>query len=418
MQGCRVRLFGRGQLDQLIGISVGEAVSRTHPAALHAAGRHRAAGIELHPHTPGRTVAAGPQAEGPGAELERKHRQGAPRQVEAGAPAPGFQVEGGADRHQAAGIGHVDPEALAASRQALEGEAIVDVLGVVVIDREAVLAAEIEPLIIPGPGGFVVGQQPLRLGLEVGAEAQVPAAAAQGGKVVGLPATEIHQQVADRPGFGLAMRRLQGLAQNRRQGLATVSTSPLLQELQLQPLLLPQQVGVERLPGPQDLLPGPLLALLALLAVAGLAQLEQVVAGPGADPLLAQAEPELVAVKPQPGRRQLGWGVAAGHEVAPGGQVEAFARNVLEQQPGGGALPGRRQGRRELRRAEGPRKNSQPSWWIDTGRQGADQLNVTLRCKLGARHWPDHQLQPAGLNGLHHGQAGLAVAAPVGRQTD
>jgi hypothetical protein len=27
-------------------------------------------------------------------------------------------------------------------------------------------------------------------------------------------------------------------------------------------------------------------------------------------------------------------------------------------------------------------------------------------------------LQPAGLNGLHHGQAGLAVAAPVGRQTD
>ena len=236
--------------------------------------------------------------------------------------------------------------------------------------------------------------------------------------MVGQPATEIHEQVADRPGFGLAMGRLQGLTQNRRQGLATVSTSPLLQELQLQPLLLPQQVGVERLPGPQDLLPDPLLALLALLAVAGLAQLEQVVAGPGADPLLAQAEPELVAVKPQPGRRQLGGGVTAGHEVAPGGQVEVLARILLEQQPGGGALPGRRQDSRELLRAEGPRRNPQPGRWIDTGRQGADQLNVALRCELGAGRGPDHQLQPAGLNGLHHGQAGLAACAPVGRQTD
>jgi hypothetical protein len=45
-------------------------------------------------------------------------------------------------------------------------------------------------------------------------------------------------------------------------------------------------------------------------------------------------------------------------------------------------------------------------------------LNVALWSQLASGRGPDHQLQPARLHGLNHGQTGLAACAPLGRQTD
>lgn len=222
--------------------------------------------------------------------------------------------------------------------------------------------------------------------------------------MVRLPATQIHQQVADRAGVRMAVGCLQSLAQWGRQGHAAVSAGPLFQHLQRVPLLLPKQLGIERLAGPQDLLPDTLLALLAVLAVAGLAQLAQVVEGPGADALLAQPEPELIALQPQPGSRQLGGSVAAARQIAPAGQIETIPRFVLEKQPGGGPFPGRRQGGRQLLWAEGPWQTPQPGRWIDTGRQGADQLDIAAGHKLGAGGRSDGKLQAVGLQAQDNSQ--------------
>jgi hypothetical protein len=167
----------------------------------------------------------------------------------------------------------------------------------------------------------VLGQQSLGFRLQFRAETQVPATATQRRQVVGVPASKIHEQVSDGPGFRLAVGALQGLAEGRRQGISVVAGSPSLQEFELVALLLCQLLGVNGATGPYGVMPVQLLALLMLLAVALLAQTAQIIERPGADALLAQAKPELITVEPQPGRCQLDGLLTARHQFAPARQV-------------------------------------------------------------------------------------------------
>lgn len=236
--------------------------------------------------------------------------------------------------------------------------------------------------------------------------------------MVGVPAAQVHQQVADGAGFRRTVGPLQGLAERRRQGHCGVACGPLLQQAELLELRLGQPGRVERLPLAQGVMPGQLLALLQVLALSGLAQAAQVVEGPGADALLTHTKPELVAVQPKPGCSKLQRVVTPHHKLTPAGQVQAFRLVVLKQQPGSGPIARWWLGGAEGLGAEVPWKNPQPAWWIDTGRQGAEQLNVAQGTQLGAGRWPDRKLQPAGLHGQNDGKSGLAFAAPVVRQAD
>ena len=195
-------LLRRGQVDQFIGVVVGEPVGGLYPTAQHATGGNRPIGSQLHPDAPGGAALASHQAEGPGGQLQREHRQAAAAQIKAGSPSPGLQIEGITRGHQSAGIGHVNPQARGPLVWLLEGQAIVDVAGIDIVDRDQVLVAEIRAQLIARLGLAMGLQQPLAFRLQLGTEAQLPAGVSQRGQAMQVPKSQIHQQMANRAGVG------------------------------------------------------------------------------------------------------------------------------------------------------------------------------------------------------------------------
>ena len=104
------------------------------------------------------------QAHGPVGQLGREHRQGAPGQIKAGGPPARFQIQGTVRLDQATWIGDVDPEAWGLALAPFEGQAIVDVLGVLVVDGQQALVGQIQPADVAGHGGGGGGHQPIGFG--------------------------------------------------------------------------------------------------------------------------------------------------------------------------------------------------------------------------------------------------------------
>ena len=130
----------------------------------------------------------------------------------------------------------------------LQAYGVIQVLGVVIVDGDAMQPATIEPCAVPRPGLISGGYQPLGLVLELSTKSVGPDAGLQRGQDVGVPLPQIHEQMANRPRFGAALGLTQGLKQRWGQGLSLVAAGPADQLGQLVGLLRIQLGGAKWLP--------------------------------------------------------------------------------------------------------------------------------------------------------------------------
>ena len=230
--------IGRGrQLDQLIAVLVGEPVEGADPGALELVAHHSTLAIELHRQAPGGAPLALAQAEGTLRKGGREHRHAAAGQIQAAGPAQGLLVQGTAGGHQAAGIGHMDPDAPARLAVGLERQGIVDFAGVGVVDRDGFEAGEIKALPVARPCVLRMGSQVRSQGQELGAKPGRPGGAIQAGQAMGIPEAQVTEQATNVATAGPAARRLQGLAQLRTGRPRFFSQGQGLQGPQLRPLV-------------------------------------------------------------------------------------------------------------------------------------------------------------------------------------
>ena len=155
----------------------------------------------------------------------------------------------------------MDPDPQTAVAAALEGQAIIDVAGVVIVDGDAVLAAQIQPCGIARLLQVNHRQQPLCFRQKLWREAATPGGARQRQQPMPVPLAQFHQQVAQITAISAQMQGTQALPQGR---LQLVGFDPaggeLLQLLEPLTLLRRQGFRIHRLPAPQQGLP----ALFAL----------------------------------------------------------------------------------------------------------------------------------------------------------
>lgn len=363
-----------GQFDQLIGIGIGEPVGRTDPAALQAVGGHRAEIVEFHPEAPGRAAPAADQAEGTIGQLGREHWQGAAGQIKTAATASGLQIEGAAADQRTARVGHMDPEARPASRSFLQRQAVIDVEGVFIIDRDRVQVGEIEATVVTGLGFLEAGEQPLGFRQQIVTEAVLPGGGLEGGQVMTGPLAEIGEQVADGSGIWCAVGGLQPPAQVLGQGLIGIACGPAPQQGQV---FDHGAIELLELEGASPLQGGlPLLltlkhqCLLAPLA----AQLAQFSQAAGLELLVSPTEVGLGALEPEPAGSPLGRIGGIADQIHKRGQIEGDASAVAaEQKPGSRQFSPGRQSRLQAGPIQIPGGMAQLPGGI-LGRTGADQL--------------------------------------------
>jgi hypothetical protein len=416
MDLTEIPLLGRGQLDQLVGIAVTEAIGGSHPAGFQPKIRHRAVLGQLHPQAQGGAALAHAQAHRAGAEHLGEHRQGAPGQVEAAGPAPGFDVEGAVRRHQPAGVGDVNPQPRCAIGPLLQGEAVVDVAGVRIVDGDGVQAGEVAAAIVTGKLRGGQRHQPQGLRLQLRGEARLPGGVFQGGQMVPLPLAQVHQQVPDRRGFHRAMGRLQGPVQVVGQGTAGVAAGPLPQQGQVLALLGIELLRIDRAALAQGLLPLATPLLGQLLAAGVPPQPAHIHQRPGLHLLLAPAEQGLGALQPQPAGGPLDRVAAVADQVDEVPQVEG-RRVVQQQQPGRPQLPGAGGGLLQRLRAQTPGGLGQPGGWGLIAGQGGQQIELPDPPLEGLGVEAHPEIEARALLGHDHRQQAAAVVVEADQVT-
>ena len=206
----------RGQLDQFVGILVGEPVKGSYPGAMELVAHHSPLAIELYCQAPGGATLALAEAEGSHREVGREHRHTAAGQVKAAGPPEGLLIQGATGGHEPARIGHMDPDAPTRVSVGLERESVVDFAGVGVVDRHGFEAGEIQAGVVAGPGLVGASGQIRRQGEQLWTESGRPGGARQAGEAMGVPEAQVAKQAADLAAALPAASRLQGLAQFRR----------------------------------------------------------------------------------------------------------------------------------------------------------------------------------------------------------
>ena len=293
MQFSQVVVLGWGVLDQLIGILITEAIEGLNPGAMQALLSNGARLREAHTHAPAGAAAALVQAEHPFRQTDREHRHVALGQVEAAGPALRLLVEGRPCRHQAARVGHVNPDPTAAIGAPLQGQGIVHITGVRVIDGDAALVTEIQPPWITGMGSVSTLHQCRCFGFQVRRESGRPGGALQTAQLMALPLPQISQQTAHIAELGQALTIEQQVPQFGREAIAGLS-GELQQALELAAGLGRKLVHRQGLPLSQPLAPLQLMALAQHLAMALPPQVAQILQAAGLDAALFAAEQILV----------------------------------------------------------------------------------------------------------------------------
>ena len=107
-------------------------------------------------------------------------------------------------------IGHMDPDTGRSGRCDFEAQGIVEILGVWIVDRDAVEMAQIAALGVTSTVLLGTGHERGGLGLELGAKPVGPRAVAQRRQGMGIPLAQINQQMTDLRRLKAAMALPQG----------------------------------------------------------------------------------------------------------------------------------------------------------------------------------------------------------------
>ena len=155
----RPRSLGAGPpREDLVHLAVGEALVAAHARAVERDSLHRGA-VQLQLEGHGELVLAGAQRAGARGEHLRQHRLDRSGDVDAGAPAQRLAVQRAARAHVRGDVRDVDPDPHPAVL-ATCGDRVVEVLGVVGVDREGGQRRQVDA----GVGGERVVRGALRLG--------------------------------------------------------------------------------------------------------------------------------------------------------------------------------------------------------------------------------------------------------------
>ena len=154
------RVVLRPAVDNGLRVVVGEALLGVDDGLPNLVVLDRAARRDLHDARVGELVLVRPERADAVRELFGEHRDDAVHEVRARPALVGLGVEEGALLDVVAHVRDVDPELDVAAREPLDVDGVVEVLGVVGVDREDCLVAEVEPALNLGRGdgdGDVVG---------------------------------------------------------------------------------------------------------------------------------------------------------------------------------------------------------------------------------------------------------------------
>ena len=148
LQLGQIVILGRGELNQILGVLIAEALGGADPAALKGAGADRALVIQHHRETPGCRALALAQAQWSRRQAQWQHRHRAGGEIKAGCAATGLEIQGAAWFNQAIGIGNVNPDPWSPLWIAIKADGVIDFPGVGVIDGDATLGGEVDAALI------------------------------------------------------------------------------------------------------------------------------------------------------------------------------------------------------------------------------------------------------------------------------
>ena len=133
------------RVEQALRVLVRETLRRTNHGVHNLERLDLQSAVEAHDDALGETVPPLAQARQVRAQAQREHRDHAGRQIDRGASTPGFTIRGRARRHVVGDVRNVDGD-LEPSSDASQTDRVVEVLGILRVDRHEKLISEVHPI--------------------------------------------------------------------------------------------------------------------------------------------------------------------------------------------------------------------------------------------------------------------------------